>query len=146
MGPAAGVVTWTGKIIDTRVVGLMSHKQCADGTNQEPRGKLPPRMGSYDPTLGSLIKCGVFDPGVKLNATPQIEFLGYMLQVSSHLIAGTLGFRPIPFVYQLFGKRVGVKWGAGRIDAGARVAVVPPRTTNIAGPVKPFHIQLHVVT
>ena len=145
MGPAAGVIELSGKIMDTWVVGDVGDKECTDCADEELRGRSVATTGLDRPLLRCFVPMRIRHPSFELNVLFEIVAIGEVFEVGENVGLCRLRLGPLPLVHEFFGKRVRVERAARRIHPRAGVAVVPPGTAYSARAVEGANIESQFV-
>ena len=145
MRPAAGVVALTAEILDAGDVRHVRDEQRPDGTNEKLRSRRFASMRIDGPPLTIFVVARIGDPGFELDVPAQVVAVGKVFEIGQHGRLGGLRLRPVPVVNETLVEGICVEGAARRIDARARIAVVPPGTTDPPCTVERAHVQAELI-
>ena len=127
--PPRGVKGLSLERFDTLDSWQSGFREIAHGRNQEPAFVGTPILQLDCPSPSIIVIESGFDFTGELDIFEQIEFIGYVLQVSQGLRLPGEMLGPVPLVEQFLGKRICVRV-AFRIEPGAGVAIPVPGASH----------------
>src|SRR5262249_11457704 len=108
--------------------------------NAEAGGRGTAFVSLYGPCVCLAVEDCLFDPGVELDVTPEVEAISHMIEVTQDLRLRAITLGPMPLLLQFVGEGIRVLH-ASDIAATPRVAVPIPGAANAAASLEGTHFE-----
>src|SRR5436305_7619937 len=126
--------------LQTGVIRRPRRRKIARRHDAKARGRGITFIGLHRPSAGLAVEGRLLDPSAELDITPEVKPVGHMVDVTQDLRLRAVALRPMPFLLQLVGKRIGILH-AFDIAATPWIAVPVPGTANAGAGLERAHSE-----